>query len=212
MRDGFIGWQCRIRQHALRVHGGRPSPAMRPRVLGADGREISSAMTVLLIEDDPSESIAQFRHMVRKTHDPAVRLEAAVKLLSASEDPAHVARALAQGARGYVLKSARAEVLQHVLSLILAGEIYVPPMVMARRFGGDEAEAFGKLTPREREVLARVVDGLSNKAIAQALSIGEGTVKVHLKAVLRKLDVANRTQAATLAVRLGWSPADAALV
>ena len=67
-----------------------------------------------------------------------------------------------------------------------------------------------KLTPRERQVLARLIDGLSNKAIAQALSIGEGTVKVHLKAVLRKLHVANRTQAATLALRLGWPPAKTA--
>ena len=134
---------------------------------------------------------------------------AAILVLSESEDPADVDRALAQGARGYVLKSARAEVLQHVLSLIMAGEIYVPPIVLARRHGWDEAEAFGKLTPRERDVLERLVDGLSNKAIAQALSIGEGTVKVHLKAVLRKLDVANRTQAATLALRLGWPPAGA---
>jgi two-component system nitrate/nitrite response regulator NarL len=78
---------------------------------------------------------------------------------------------------------------------------------MARRFVGDRDSALGKLTPRERQVLARLVDGLSNKAIAQALSIGEGTVKVHLKAVLRKLHVANRTQAATLALRLGWPPA-----
>ena len=132
--------------------------------------------------------------------------EASIVVLSASEDAADVDRALTQGARGYVLKSARAEVLQHVISLVLAGEIYVPPMVMAQRFGlpHEEAAAFGKLTPREREVLEWLVDGLSNKAIAQALSIGEGTVKVHLKAVLRKLDVANRTQAATLALRLGW--------
>ena len=84
MRDGFIGWQCRIRQHAFRTQGGRPSPGMRPRVLGADGREIADAVTVLLIEDEPSESIAQFRHMARKTHDPAARLEAAVTLLSAA--------------------------------------------------------------------------------------------------------------------------------
>ena len=132
---------------------------------------------------------------------------ASIVILSTSEDPGDVERALAQGARGYVLKSSRAEVLHHVLSLVIAGEIYVPPIVMARRFGGDETSAFGRLTPRERQVLARLIDGLSNKAIAQALSIGEGTVKVHLKAVLRKLHVANRTQAATLALRLGWPPA-----
>ncbi len=132
--------------------------------------------------------------------------------LSVSEDPADVGRALAHGVRGYVLKSARAEVLQHVLSLVLAGEIYVPPIVMTQRgLSGDDdvvadtsANLFDKLTPRESDVLDRLVDGLSNKAIAQELSIGEGTVKVHLKAVLRKLDVTNRTQAATLALRLGW--------
>ena len=132
---------------------------------------------------------------------------ASIVILSTSEDPRDVERALAQGARGYVLKSARAEILHHVLSLVIAGEIYVPPIVMARRFVGDRDSALGKLTPRERQVLERLVDGLSNKAIAQALSIGEGTVKVHLKAVLRKLHVANRTQAATLALRLGWPPA-----
>lgn len=84
MREAFIGWQCRIRQHAMRVHGGRPSPAMRPRVLDAQGREIAAAVTVLLIEENPADSTAQFRHMLRRTHDPAARLDAAVRLLSAS--------------------------------------------------------------------------------------------------------------------------------
>lgn len=84
MRDGFIGWQCRIRQHAFRTQGGRPSPGMRPRVLSVDGREISDGVTVLLIEDEPAESIAQFRHLAKQTHDPAARLEAAVALLSAA--------------------------------------------------------------------------------------------------------------------------------
>ena len=141
---------------------------------------------------------------------------AAIVVLSAPEDPADVTRALARGARGSVLKSSRAEILQHVLSLVLAGEIYVPPIVMARDGGasttGGANGLLDKLTPREREVLGWLVGGLSNKAIAQELAIGEGTVKVHLKAVLRKLDVANRTQAATLAVRLGWPPVGAASV
>ena len=60
-------------------------------------------------------------------------------------------------------------------------------------------------------MLDHLVDGLSNKEIAQELAIGEGTVNVHLKAVLRKLDVANRAQAATLAIRLGWPPVGAAV-
>ena len=134
-----------------------------------------------------------------------------VVVLSASEDPADVTRALARGARGYVLKSLRAEVLHHVLSLVLAGEIYVPPIVVmrVRPACAGNGDALDKLTPRERDVLDHLVDGLSNKEIAQELAIGEGTVKVHLKAVLRKLDVANRTQAATLAIRLGWPPVGA---
>lgn len=136
--------------------------------------------------------------------------ETPVVAIATSEDPADVGRVVARGARGYILKSARAEVLYHAVLLVLAGEIYVPPIVLARRralAGNGDYGPLGKLTPREREVLERLVDGLTNKEIAQALAIGEGTVKVHLKAVLRKLEVANRTQAATLAMRLGWPAA-----
>jgi hypothetical protein len=84
MRDSFIGWQCRIRQHAFRTQGGRPSPGMRPRVLGPEGNELADGVTVLLIEEEPAETIAQFRFIARKTHDPAARLKAVVALLSAA--------------------------------------------------------------------------------------------------------------------------------
>lgn len=84
MRDEFIGWQCRIRQHAFRTQGGRPSSGMRPRITRTDGSEVSDAVTVLLIESDPAESIAQFRHLVRQSHDPARRYDAAVRLLSSA--------------------------------------------------------------------------------------------------------------------------------
>ena len=83
LRDGFIGWQCRVRQHAMREYGGRPSPGMRPRVVGVDGAAIARAITVVLVEADPAESIAQFRHIVRRTQDPARRHGDAVTLLSA---------------------------------------------------------------------------------------------------------------------------------
>ncbi len=133
-----------------------------------------------------------------------------IVVISTSETPADVSRAIACGARGYVLRSSRAEALYHVLVLVLAGEVYVPPVVLARN-GRPPADAswvngdgLAKLTPRERDVLRWLVEGCSNKEIAHELAIGEGTVKVHLKSVLRKLDVANRTQAAMLAVRQGW--------
>ncbi len=142
--------------------------------------------------------------------------DVAVVVLSASERADDVARAIEAGARGYVVKSAQPQVLYHVLPLVLAGEIYVPPVVLENDGGANidsrngecgDAAAIERLTPRERDVLSHLVAGLSNKEIAQALDIDEGTVKAHLKALLRKLDVANRTQAAILAVRHGWSAA-----
>ena len=84
LRHEFIGWQCRVRQHAMRQYQGRPSPGMRPRVTTMDGHEVSPAATVVLMEADPAESIAQFRHIVKKTHDPEQRQRDGLKLLSAA--------------------------------------------------------------------------------------------------------------------------------
>ena len=66
----FLGWQCRIRQIAMRQDAGRPSPGMRPRVLDAAGAEIAPALTVLLTPDTPAESTAFFRFQVLKSPDP----------------------------------------------------------------------------------------------------------------------------------------------
>ena len=84
LRDGFLGWQCRVRQHAMRQYGGRPSPGMRPRVTRLDGAEIAPAMTVLLIEAEPEETTAMCRHIVKRTHDPERRYQDALDLLSAA--------------------------------------------------------------------------------------------------------------------------------
>lgn len=69
IRDHFLGWQCRIRQIAVREDGGRPSPGMRPRVLTVTGREISPALTVLIVPKEPEESTAFFRFQVQKSQD-----------------------------------------------------------------------------------------------------------------------------------------------
>ena len=84
LRHEFVSWQCRVRQHAMRQYQGRPSPGMRPRVTTMEGDEVSPAATVVLMEADPAESIAQFRHIVRKTHDPEQRHRDGLKLLSAA--------------------------------------------------------------------------------------------------------------------------------
>jgi hypothetical protein len=80
----FLGWQCRLRQHAVRHDGGRPAPGMRPRVLAADGTELAAAVTVLLVPREPAESTALFRHQMRRTHDPAQRYQKALETLSAA--------------------------------------------------------------------------------------------------------------------------------
>jgi hypothetical protein len=83
IRDHFLVWQCLVRQSAMREHGGRPSPGMRPRVLDAQGRELAPALTVLLIPNEPQESTAFFRFQVMKTPDPRDVYERALAFLQA---------------------------------------------------------------------------------------------------------------------------------
>jgi len=84
VRDRFLGWQCRIREHAMRHLGGRPSPGMRPRAERPDGTEIAAALTVLLVEAEPHGSSALFRHIVRKTNDPERRYRDALRVLAST--------------------------------------------------------------------------------------------------------------------------------
>jgi hypothetical protein len=84
LRAHFIAWQCRIRQMAVRREGGRPSSGMRPAVLAPDGTEIAAAVTVVIAEADPEATTQEFRHAVRRTHDPRARYEAAIKFLAAA--------------------------------------------------------------------------------------------------------------------------------
>jgi hypothetical protein len=83
LRDQFLAWQCRIRQIAMREDGGRPSPAMRPRLLDHAGREMVPALTVLLVPRDPAESTAFFRFQVMRSADPRDLYERALSFLQA---------------------------------------------------------------------------------------------------------------------------------
>jgi hypothetical protein len=73
IQNHFIGWQCRVRQYAMRNGEGRPTSGMRPDVFLEDGEEVSSALTLLLVPAQPQESIQQFRFMALKTQDPQDR-------------------------------------------------------------------------------------------------------------------------------------------
>ncbi|MEM7171673.1 MAG: hypothetical protein AAF530_15995 [Pseudomonadota bacterium] len=83
LRQHFLGWQCRLRQLSVREDEGRPSAGMSPFILkqGEDATEQSPRITVLIVQTFPSDSTAEFRHMVRKTHDPRERFKQALKLL-----------------------------------------------------------------------------------------------------------------------------------
>ena len=83
LREDFIAWQCRIRQIAMRQDGGRPSPAMRPRVLDDREHELAPALTVLIVPRDPSESTDFFRFQVMKTADPRDLYDRALAYLQA---------------------------------------------------------------------------------------------------------------------------------
>jgi DNA-binding NarL/FixJ family response regulator len=127
--------------------------------------------------------------------------ELPVVVVSASEDPEDVARSIDAGASGYIPKSSDAQVMIGALDLVVdKGGVYVPPAVLARRGGPRPAAAppdrTAGLTARQEEVLRLVGRGRSNREIAVALGISEGTAKNHVAAVLRALGVATRTEAA----------------
>ena len=132
-----------------------------------------------------------------------------VVMLTTSRDEGDVVSALQKGARGYLLKDMEPEDLIKALSDIVAGQTVVAPeltIVLAKAVQGGASEeasgqrALAELTPRELEILCLLAEGQSNKVIARNLGISDGTVKLHVKAILRKLDVHSRVEAAVIAV------------
>lgn len=128
-----------------------------------------------------------------------------VIICSAHDDPALVREAFRLGVSGYLPKSSGTEVTWHALQLVRSGGVYVPSEALietvvtsppaAQPGQPGSARSGGELTPRQLAVLALLEKGMSNKAIARELDIGEITVKAHVSAILRKLGVDNRVQA-----------------
>lgn len=121
-------------------------------------------------------------------------------VLTSFEGDEDIYRAIRAGARAYLLKSVGAEELLGTIRDVHAGERRLPPALAARLMDRAHGHA---LTRREMEVLQQIVQGRRNRHIARALAISEGTVKGHVKSILGKLRVADRTQAATEALRRG---------
>jgi len=129
-----------------------------------------------------------------------------VVVLSASEETDCMQKLLSAGTSGYVTKSASSEVIINALRLVLAGGVYVPPNLLdhdGRLAPGPSVTPTGPLTSRQIEVLRQLAKGLTNKQIACALDVTEGTVKIHLATVFRILKVQNRTEAVLVAQKMG---------
>lgn len=110
--------------------------------------------------------------------------------------------ALDGGAAGFISKSSPSEVILGALRLILAGGVYAPPELLTGQSAAVSKSQLDALTPRQREVLALIGQGKSNKEIGKALDLSDATVKQHVSAILRTLGVANRMQAMLSARRM----------
>jgi len=125
---------------------------------------------------------------------------AKVIVLTAYSGDEDIHKALNSGAQGYLLKSSTGEGLIPAIRAVLAGNTWVPKDVATRLA---MRNAFDELTPREVSVLEQLAKGMANKQIADVLGISEHTVKDHLKNILLKLHVADRTEAVTAAIQRG---------
>ncbi|MFI5807315.1 response regulator [Streptomyces sp. NPDC051561] len=133
---------------------------------------------------------------------------ARVLIVTSFTEQRTVVPALRAGASGYVYKDVDPDALAGAIRSVHAGHVLLQPEVAGALLAQDPQGGQGRstnLTDREREVLALIADGRSNREIARALVLSEKTVKTHVSNILMKLDLADRTQAALWAVRHGMT-------
>lgn len=170
--------------------------ALNTDIVFEHAASISAALTIVKADDSidlalldikmPDTSGLQGIELLR-----SVRPALPIVMVSASEDINDVRAALSLGANGFIGKNASASTMVGALRLVLAGEIYVPPSVLANAYDDQKPS----LTVRQHGVLKLMDEGLTNKGIAEQLAISEATVKMHITAIFRALNVSNRTQA-----------------
>ncbi len=127
--------------------------------------------------------------------DPSV----AVLIFTAYSERSLLARGLESGAKGYILKEAPHETLVRAIERVAAGDTFIDPALMPAFLSGRERDEM--LTPREREILQLLADGMSNADAAKRLFISQETVKSHVRHILAKLEADTRTQAVAIALR-----------
>jgi DNA-binding NarL/FixJ family response regulator len=132
---------------------------------------------------------------------PAMRsqlpAEVPIIVLSASDNGQNVMHAIKLGAAGFIPKTSSSKIMISALKLVLSGGVYLPTNIIhAQAEPATREHNKDLLTPRQQEVLSLLREGKSNKEIARVLDLAEGTVKLHVTAILKALNVTNRTRAA----------------
>ena len=135
-----------------------------------------------------------------------------IVVISGTDYRSDIEHAMNNGALGFVSKTSSSKDMLHALRMVLGGGVYLPPQLLQHTLAGmAEGRKDGRswrinkfgLTNRQMEVLQHITRGLSNKDIAQAIGLAEGTVKIHVAAIFQALRVNNRIEAAHTALRLG---------
>lgn len=149
------------------------------------------------------DGLTILRQLRAMPHPPAVAM------LTTFDADEYITTALRAGAAGFILKDTHPEQLAHLVRALAAGAVVLSPKVSRTvvdwrvENGEDAASAIARLTDREREILVHIADGLSNAEIGARLYLSGGTVKDHVSAILTKLKVTSRVQAALIAQRAG---------
>ncbi|MEU1312056.1 response regulator transcription factor [Streptomyces cinnamoneus] len=173
---------------------------------GAEGVERAEELrpdVVLMDVKMPGTDGIEALRRLRELANPA-----RVLIVTSFTEQRTVIPALRAGAAGYVYKDVDPDALAGAIRSVHAGHVLLQPEVAEALLSQDDTGGGGQgrgnaLTEREREVLALIADGRSNREIARALVLSEKTVKTHVSNILMKLDLADRTQAALWAVRQG---------
>ena len=126
-----------------------------------------------------------------------------IVVLSAVTEPENVLQAVDIGASGFIPKTSSNKIILSALHLILAGGLYLPSELLSLQNKPEDSAVKGILTPRQLDVLRLMGQGKPNKIIARELDLSEGTVKLHVTAILKALNVINRTGAVIAGRNLG---------
>jgi DNA-binding NarL/FixJ family response regulator len=154
---------------------------------------------VLLDLNMPDTGVGELRALeIAKARFPSSR----VLVVSGEEQPSLIRAAIEKGAVGFLPKTVSPEIMMGALHIVLSGGVYVPEQVVVAPDAG--ASVLDRLTERQRSVLRMALKGTPNKMIGRELDLSEGTVKSHLSAAFRTMDVRNRTEALYAVAKLGW--------